>query len=1241
MALCAMLIGSLTAEAGASNQPMIAVPPGWQAEIVAQAPQIRAPSTVCCAADGRVFLGEDLMDMDSPTDKPGDKILCIHPDGKITVFATNLYAVFGLQYIDGKLYVHHTPYFSVFEDHDSVGVNRIDLITNENPHPWAPSFNDHIPSGIRMAMDGYFYISTGDKGLFGATGRDGRKIEMRGGVYRVRPDGTGLEIYCTGTRNHLEVGINDQDEMFTWDNTDDGGGWWKRETHMVDGGYYGYPYDFKPQRPYTLWMMTDYGAEAGAPTGEVCYNEDALPREYHGNLFQCDWSSCFIPRVQLKRTGSTYQVITRLLDEKRPPTMDVGNFFISRGSIGDTFRPVGIDVSPDGLSFYVTDWGVCGWKRGDMVGRLFKVTYTGKSQAAPKPSWYLPAALGHKFQASTSQLVKGLSHPAQSVRLEAQRQLAGRHYSGEKKIVALLKNKRAPSYARWSAIWALDAIDGGKKDRKAIIDALFDTDPTVQSQAARQLGTRAAREAVQPLINLLEGSTNEMLRFRAATALGRIGDETTVRALKHALVQKDLFARYAAFKALNRMGSANPKAWPEIVAGFDSVVPEIREGVYFATRETYDAALVKTLAAFSAMQMIPTEPRTNVLKLLASLYQKPPPWNGDWWNTMPVNGSPPAKTENWAGSPLVAAAMRAALMDEQSAMRQIAFDWVRNSHDEHSAGLLREMYAHESDVTMRASILRALPAKNDADTRALIAPILDDEKTPPSLMSAAIETVQKMGAGEWNDRLIHLAENTGDVSIRLQLFQLFGNNKVVKAAPLLGTNLDNTSPAVRQAAATALVGLGGDAAIAQFLPGLTNASLDIRRQSIESLGTLRAKAAVPELIKLTGDKVLSVPATQALTEIPDMSALDIYLDGLSSKNMTLRAQCRTAVTSLRQTALPQIEARLNSTNGLPDETVAALRQIYQTDAKAKKGPIFKVKVKLVPIEQYQSFALANMGDSRHGHEIFTDVNGVNCIRCHTIKGQGGHIGPDLTGLGTRQSRAQIIESVLYPSKQILDGYQQVYFHMKDDEDDFAGIVRSENADSITIVDSLGKTNVLQKSKIKTRKVSQISLMPEGLQTGLTVQDFADLVSYVEDRPPPVVPRTRAEVANAPTSPAGFPGHGVRHGPVTPRRQPEPIRLETPTPTAEAHSIDPIAFLALPAPPLPPEEAPSAGAPVALIPSEPSVAPATPPAPPAPAVDPPVKKKRIHRQPRVPTVAPPSPPGMATPDLKSPPAPPGA
>ena len=59
------------------------------------------------------------------------------------------------------------------------------------------------------------------------------------------------------------------------------------------------------------------------------------------------------------------------------------------------------------------------------------MTYTGPSLATPKPAWFVPAAMGRPFEASTDDLVKGLFHPAQSVRLVAQRRLAERKAEAE------------------------------------------------------------------------------------------------------------------------------------------------------------------------------------------------------------------------------------------------------------------------------------------------------------------------------------------------------------------------------------------------------------------------------------------------------------------------------------------------------------------------------------------------------------------------------------------------------------------------------------------------------------------------------------------------------------------------------------------------------------------------------------------------------------------------------------------
>ena len=264
-----LLAGSLLAAMPgwtAEDPKLPLCPAGWRLDVVLRSPRLRHPSVVCCAPDGRVFVAEDPMDISAPrADLRQGRILCLHPDGRVTTFADRLHAVFGMQYIDGRLFVLHNPEFSVFADGGDTGRDEQVLIKCTNPNPWALDWNDHVPANFRLAMDGYLYVAVGDKGIYGAVGRDGKRVDMQGGgILRLRPDGTGLEVYCTGVRNILDVALDAEDELFTYDNTDEHD-WMSRLTHMVDGGDYGYPFDFVPRRPYTLWMMADYGG--GAATG--------------------------------------------------------------------------------------------------------------------------------------------------------------------------------------------------------------------------------------------------------------------------------------------------------------------------------------------------------------------------------------------------------------------------------------------------------------------------------------------------------------------------------------------------------------------------------------------------------------------------------------------------------------------------------------------------------------------------------------------------------------------------------------------------------------------------------------------------------------------------------------------------------------------------------------------------------------------------------------------------------------
>src|SRR5207249_7381174 len=90
------------------------------------------------------------------------------------------------------------------------------------------------------------------------------------------------------------------------------------------------------------------------------------------------------------------------------------------------------------------------------------------------------------------------------------------------------------------------------------------------------------------------------------------------------------------------------------------------------------------------------------------------------------------------------------------------------------------------------------------------------------------------------------------------------------------------------------------------------------------------------------------------------------------------------------------------------------------------------------------------------------------------------------------------------------GYQQVVLELRDGES-VSGLMNGESAESLTLVDAEARLQTIPKANIANRAASKLSLMPEGLQAGLTLEQFADLIAYLESR------------KSDPRQPAGEPG----------------------------------------------------------------------------------------------------------------------
>ena len=144
----------------------------------------------------------------------------------------------------------------------------------------------------------------------------------------------------------------------------------------------------------------------------------------------------------------------------------------------------------------------------------------------------------------------------------------------------------------------------------------------------------------------------------------------------------------------------------------------------------------------------------------------------------------------------------------------------------------------------------------------------------------------------------------------------------------------------------------------------------------------------------------------------------------------------------------------------------------------------------------EQFALRKGGDPAAGKQLFFDDERTKCATCHQVGDKGGSIGPALTKIGGKFDRPHLIESLLLPSAQIVEGYRTTLVVTVDDVA-HAGIAKKETDAELELIDANSKLTVIPKKDIEQRKEAEVSLMPTGLADLLSPQEFTDLISYLE------------------------------------------------------------------------------------------------------------------------------------------------
>lgn len=918
-------------------------------------------------------------------------------------------------------------------------------------------YTGHDMHGLIQGPDGRLYFSIGDRAANVVT-KEGKHIENvnSGAVFRCETDGSNLELVHTGLRNPQELAFDDFGNLFTGDNDFDYGDT-ERLVYIVEGGDSGWRvgYQHPPLgKERVTWKAEQLWVSFGS--SQEKYNGVANPN----------------PNTDLGVRPAAYlPPVTNIGDGPSGFLFDPGtgispafrhHFFLchSKGSYarseihaftlkekGATFelgesKPFvkfthspDLDIAPDG-SIYFLDWSETMSKTAK--GRIYRM-YDPAVLEDPKTletKHLIEEGMAKRDVKELSQL---LGHDDRRVRMEAQFELVKRREAATLKKASGARN---PLLARLHAIWGLGQL--GRKDPStgaALLPLLSDGESEVRAQAAKTLGEARAEGAAMVLIARLKDD-NARVRFFAAQALGDIAAKDAVPALVEALKannDQDPYLRHAIATALARI---NDEAF--FAKDFTKEPLPVQMGVLLAMKQLKHPAIRQFLSPSLPIRIVAEAARAINDGLITEC-------DKDLAATRP--GSPDA-----AGSPLVEPLMLRVIearrrLGNMTGLIQLAMDDKLPGK-----GALRvdclDIVGEMAQPMQRDRVLGiSRPIKRATNLH------------PAPLLAKVIQKLSSTASANDPDRVPVLLAAIGAVQ------KLDARPLASSLATLIG---DTTQPAsVRSAAMLAIGGWDDKAAIeAAVKAAQASGDATLRRASLRLLPHCEAATAVA-LLEQTFKDAKPDETAEALGVISQVKGdkaeamLAGWLDQLAAGKVEPRLQLE-VIEAAKANANTNIQAKLKAyLDSLPKERTTAAFPFLQAG-----------------------------GDPAAGKKVFFEHTAAQCVRCHKIGGKGSEVGPVLDGIGKRQPRDYILESVLFPSNKIAPGFELVMVTTKDGKS-HAGMLRKETATELHLSAPVpnAPVEIVNKADVATRSPG-VSAMPEMFQQVLTQREIRDLVAYL-------------------------------------------------------------------------------------------------------------------------------------------------
>ena len=400
-------------------------------------------------------------------------------------------------------------------------------------------------------------------------------------------------------------------------------------------------------------------------------------------------------------------------------------------------------------------------------------------------------------------------------------------------------------------------------------------------------------------------------------------------------------------------------------------------------------------------------------------------------------------------------------------------------------GLVKRVADPKLTAAQKARIVDILAASDDISAGqsmlALLAP-----GNPPAVRDRAMENLKLFLPGKWKG--------------------LSASKELKSAVDKLLENSDTRSTGLRLIAEAGM--LAESSRVCEI--AAIDKSQEIRIEAIRTLGKLPTAQAVKGLeLFATDDSPLAVEAINALGQqlTPGKGKqADAALKSLQQLVTADKATAQAKRAALNALAGSQAGTQwllgLREKKELPDSLVAdagkLLRNSPYQGLRNKALILFPAPGRLDPKKLPSIAELARrIGNADKGkHVLAASLKGeTQCLRCHTVRGIGGNIGPDLSMIGKKASKENLFESILLPSKAIADQYLQWTIENTAGQK-ITGLIVEETPTDVTIRDANGKDARFPKADIESRTKSLVSIMPEDIVKGFTEDDLIDVVEYL-------------------------------------------------------------------------------------------------------------------------------------------------